>query len=126
MIEFKIKSINNPDKTQQVELALSGDLNIVNVAQLKDLILDKFKTNHQLEIDLSQITAVDFSLFQLLCSAHRYAEKHDKRFKLNENVTDEFIAKGQGLGFFQHSACKDVTTPEHCLWIDKNFPHRQH
>lgn len=126
MFEFKISSTNNSKATQQIELTLSGDLSIANITQLKELIVDKFSSNQQLVIDLSQATGFDFSLFQLLCSTHRYAQKHDKRFILKEYVSDEFISQGKGLGFFQNSACKDAITPEHCLWIPENFSHTQH
>ena len=122
MFEFKITSPNDSEAIQPIELSLCGDLSIANISQLKELIVDKFSSNQQLVVDLSQATSFDFSLFQLLCSAHRYAQKHDKRFKLKDQVTDEFITQGRGLGFIQNSACKDAITPEHCLWIDKNLP----
>ncbi|MCD6527225.1 MAG: STAS domain-containing protein [Desulfuromonas sp.] len=121
MFEFESRQMESADGEQRLELVLSGDLSIVSVARLKELLLDCFSTNKHVVMDMGKVTSIDFSVMQLLCATNKYAQKTAKCFVLKHQCTEAFIDEAQSLGFLREQACNDAEDPLHCLWIPENL-----
>ena len=68
------------DTTTQVDIV--GDLNIFNVAELRQRLLDALAAAGEVEVDLSQVVDIDSAGLQLMLSAKREAKLRYKTLRL--------------------------------------------
>ncbi len=73
-------SEGTPPGTQRLEL--DDDLTIYNALPLKDRLLAALANAQELELDLSQVSEIDTSGFQLLVLTKREAQRQAKTLRL--------------------------------------------
>jgi len=108
----------NPKKknSDNVEVvALRGDLTIAHAADLKQLLHESLDRSQRIAVRLEDVTAVDLSCLQLLCSAHRTASTLDKRLTLEGARPSLFRQAMQQAGFMRQKGCS-LNHNTTCLW----------
>lgn len=96
-------------------ITLSGNLTISSATQLKSLLLQGLEQAETVVVSLQNISDVDLSIIQLLCSAHRVSIRLSKRFLVGETVPAEFRDAVARAGFDRHVGCA-LDTQSSCVW----------
>ena len=97
------------------ELTLAGSLTIENASAIRKTLIAALIKKDALKVSIDADAAVDISLLQLLCSAHRTASKLGKAFTLGHAVSGNFLNAVEGAGYFRKRGCatdREAT----CLW----------
>ena len=121
MYTLESKTIQHSDGTSCQKLVISGALGIAGIRHLKEDLLAALNGHAHVVLDMSAVTDLDYSVFQLLCSANKYAQQHGRHFQLQGQCTEPLIDRAQSLGFLRDHACSKVKDPDKCLWIPKNL-----
>ena len=96
-------------------LTLTGSLTIDRAEELRSALLKNRKKIQLFVVKLVDVSAVDLSCFQILCSAHRLFASEKKEFILSPERGELFQEMMQRSGFTRIKACgKDVTSE--CFW----------
>lgn len=98
-------------------LTLTGDLSISRAANILSLLKESLQEGDEVRIILHEISRVDLSCLQLLCSAHRTAATAGKVLTLAEPVPDLFRQLIRQTGFKRHKACA-LCSDTNCLCFD--------
>ena len=110
MIDMKIK------KNGKIgEISISGDMVIQHVTELKNYLLDEFKNYGRLKVDIENVSSIDLSHLQLLCSTHKFALKQNKHFELGDKIQDSCKDKFRLSGMFNHLGC-DFNENSNCIF----------
>jgi ABC-type transporter Mla MlaB component len=97
-------------------LTLNGKLTIDHAAELRgNLIKTMEKANH-LTIRIENVTEVDLSCLQLLCSAHRTAVSLKKNLTLNIPGRGIFPDTVKTAGYSRSCGCA-LSPDKSCLWV---------
>lgn len=97
-------------------LKLEGDVNVSRAAELKDALLKSLEKAESIEINLNDVTAIDLSCLQLLCSAHRTAVKEGKTLIIKDQDLPLYVEARKNAGFMYSKPCRLVTSKD-CLWV---------
>lgn len=104
-------------------LTLSGVLTVNGAEEIKDALFKAITRFKNLELEFGEISAMDFSCLQLLCSAHRTAIHRNRVISLKlplPAVMEELIVS---TGFTRHAGCAAGDNCR-CFWVpreqDKN------
>jgi len=100
---------------------ICGGLGIACIRRLKEDLLAALSDHAHVVLDMAAVTGIDYSVFQLLCSANKYAQQHGGHFQLQGQCTELLVDRAQSLGFLRNHACSKVENPDTCLWIPKNL-----
>ncbi|MBW2187402.1 MAG: STAS domain-containing protein [Deltaproteobacteria bacterium] len=117
MLEYEEKTITVADDSQYRFISVSGLLGIEHIVIFKELLLNAFGEFDHIVMDWARVTAVDFSVLQLMCSTNEYAQCHGKQFELKNRFIPPVIDTAQRLGFLRDNGCSHVTDPSRCLWV---------
>ncbi len=96
-------------------LAISGDLTVAHAAAIAHAINEAVQTAPKVEIVVEQVTAVDITFPQTLCSAHRTAAGLDKELTVHGQSEEPLGVLLRTAGFLRHIGCQDKTRKT-CLW----------
>ncbi|MBN2643968.1 MAG: STAS domain-containing protein [Desulfuromonadaceae bacterium] len=116
MFEFEEKTITSAEGRQYRQINLSGPLGIESIVVLRDLLLKAFGEFDRVVMDWAQVTAVDFSVLQLMCSTNEYVQRAGKEFELKNRFSPVVIDNAQSLGFIRENGCAKAVDPSRCLW----------
>jgi anti-anti-sigma regulatory factor len=105
--ETKINSIHT--------ISLSGELTILNITTLKEKLLAAFLEEESVVISLDSSSNIDFTFFQLMCSACRSFTSVGKSFCMNMKGDLPITLKTLCLGFARHTTCTHGKC-SNCLW----------
>ncbi len=95
-------------------LVIRGGLTVDSVGRLKAALVQALENeNDNVSIDLSGASEIDFSCFQVLCSAHRSAAKSGKKISIHA-CSGSFGQAARQTGLFPH-VCRKNTSGD-CLW----------
>lgn len=100
-------------------LKVEGELTVSRANELKKALLNSLTKSKKIEIDLDEVTAVDLAALQLLCSAHRTADKQGKKLSIKEPSSAAYLEARDKAGFMYSKPCRLVNT-EDCLWVGGN------
>ncbi len=82
-VEGKNLKIKISEKSQgNISVNFDGEMTIYSVGKIKNVILDKIADAESLEADLSGVSRIDTSVFQLFLKAKIEAEEENKSFKI--------------------------------------------
>lgn len=95
-------------------LAISGDLTAESAGRLKAALMEALEKG-DVSFDLSGAAQMDFSCFQVLCSAHMSAALSGKKLVI-QTYSDSFAHAARQTGLFPGVCRKDKKTSDHCLW----------
>jgi len=81
MIELNISEKNS-------NLTLKSDITIQISSELKEKLIKALDNSDNININLENVSNIDLSCLQLLCSAHDTALKENKTFKIEGNCPE--------------------------------------
>lgn len=96
-------------------VSLDGELTIEHAAELKALLIRALESADRVYIRLKDVTAVDLSCLQLLCSAHRSAVKIKKHITLERGNCGVFEQTLKDAGFCRSRDCQKDPYGN-CFW----------
>jgi anti-anti-sigma regulatory factor len=105
------------EQKERKTLVLDGECTLDRAVELKSAMLEALGDGGHLALDLEQVTAVDLSFLQILCSAHQTTLNCGQRFILCPRPSTAFIEAAEGAGFFRSMGCRD-TLNEECLFTE--------
>jgi anti-anti-sigma regulatory factor len=97
-------------------IVLGGELTIGHAQELKTSLKEAVDGYNSVVVQLGDITDIDLSCLQLLCSAHKSAIKQKKTFAFGEHVPDTFSQVFADAGFIRDTGCRS-DPGETCLWV---------
>ena len=100
-------------------LTLKGELTIETAAELKTALQDAVNRCNAIEVAFKDVTAADLTCLQLLCSAHKSANKLKKSLTLHPEIPGNFRKTVFSLGFRRQSGCF-LVEKKNCLWLAFN------
>jgi ABC-type transporter Mla MlaB component len=108
-------NIETPQPAPGYTLKLEGRCTIERVNAIRHMLVEALGDHDRIVVDLEDITEVDLSCLQLLCSAHRASLDRNKQLVLHENLPDAFKKVVQIAGYVRTLGChKDPA--KSCLW----------
>ncbi|MGN7612812.1 STAS domain-containing protein [Magnetococcales bacterium HHB-1] len=90
-------SLNEGEKS--AILALSGDVTIQYVTDLKKIIVDNYSKVDHLKLDMANVSRIDLAGLQLLCAANRTFLRDNKTFSITGNVPEAVSQSIQETGY---------------------------
>lgn len=99
-------------------LALSGDLTISGISRLREKLIELYNSEDNVVVNLDSSSDIDFTFFQLMCSACRSFTSAGKSFSFNNNKDFPLALKTLCLGFARHTDCIHGECCS-CLWTVK-------
>jgi len=103
-----------PSEKHQV-IALEGEIVIQRIGDIKLQIVSALEAGDDLELDLGKVTEMDATGLQLLCSAHRSAQKAGKKFGVAAPVPPVLVSAWKAAGLEREHGCALDRTAT-CLW----------
>ncbi|MDA8088282.1 MAG: STAS domain-containing protein [Nitrospiraceae bacterium] len=110
MFEYRFEDLNHA-----TVLSLSGELTLDEaISDLRNVLLEKLSHADNIVINLDGIKAIDLSVLQLFCSAHRMALTSGKSLSLSSYPT-LFMKAVRNVGLSSLVCRNDIWRAE-CLW----------
>lgn len=103
-------------------LKLEGYMGVERAADLKESILHALGSAERLYVDVENITSLDLSCLQVLCSAHRTAVSMNKEFAIKGTLPEVFTEVAESSGFMLQKGCTKETEGT-CLWVRDSRGH---
>lgn len=100
-----------------MDVKLEGELTIQRVAELKTCLVAALDDSDGLVIDLKDVGRADLTFLQLLCSAHRTAQRVGKFVKLSE-VSEAVDNAVTAAGFLRDNMACGQECSDSCLWME--------
>jgi anti-anti-sigma regulatory factor len=97
-------------------LKLKGEVNITEAGDLKEALLKAMGRADKVYLDAAEVTCVDISCLQLLCSAHRTSVKLNKTLSWNSAIPAAFNKTSNEAGFLRHVGCV-LDAEKSCIWV---------
>ena len=114
MFDYKV------DKSDDKKiLSINGDLTIQNAAELQKILIECLEDTAHLTLNIENVTEIDMSCLQLLCSAHKTTLNTDKGLSIDGSPSAIFQEAVNVSGYQQFSGC-ELDKSNSCLWIDGN------
>jgi anti-anti-sigma regulatory factor len=116
-LELEVLMGLDMEKTDDIQfLALKGALTIEYATELKSVLLEAIYMKDHLVLSLEEVTEVDLSGLQILCSAHRTSLEQHKQLTLQGARPGSFQQAVKDAGFIRSVGChKDPH--QKCLWV---------
>ena len=99
-----------------VFLKVDGDLTVSRAGEFKEALLGSINKAKTVEVNLDDVAVIDLASLQLLCSAHRTADKQGKKLSVKEPAPQPYLEARRKAGFMYSKECRFVST-EDCLWL---------
>ena len=106
------------DSGDAVEHELSGDLTLVNIAEVKTKIASALAAADSVTFRFGEVGSVDLSFVQLLCSAYRTAHDQEKSLSFSGEWPTAFSELAEASGLTGHVGCSTDCSLA-CLWLNK-------
>jgi anti-anti-sigma factor len=101
----------------EVLLRVAGDLNLNEAATFRQALIDGLQPGTGMQLDLSQVSAIDLSAMQLLCSAHHTGRKRDAAVRV-VNMPERLWETARAAGFDGAMVhCPHRKDNARCLWM---------
>ncbi len=114
MFDYKVEE-SDDKKT----LSINGELTIQNAAELQKVLIECLEETMHLTLNIENVTEIDMSCLQLLCSAHKTTIKAEKHFSINGSTSCFFQEAVNDSGYQQFSGCEQDKNNS-CLWVNGN------
>ncbi len=111
MIDFKVGKSGNVG-----ELAIHGELTLPHATEFKSALMKLLKKHKSAVIHLEEVTDVDLSALQLLCSAHRTFIRSKKQLELNSSWPEVFERAVKDAGYTRQGGCPE-DCDNSCFWV---------
>lgn len=97
-------------------VSISGDLTVPHANTLKTVLLEALKNAEAIVLAMDQVTGLDVSFPQLVCSAHRTAASLGKELTITGLDQERLAQLLLQAGFMRHTGCAE-NTRKTCLWL---------
>jgi anti-anti-sigma regulatory factor len=114
MIDFKAE-----ESDDNTTLTLSGELTVQNAAAVQAIFIRSLESSLDLTVNLKDVTELDLSFLQLLCSLHRTSTDLKKNLTLSGNGPEVFRDVVKSAGFLRRTDC-GLDCNKNCLWAETN------
>lgn len=94
----------------------AGSLTIESADQVKAALLGAIESAPDVEINFGDVTDIDLSCLQLLCSAHRTSVAMEKNLTIASTVDGALQDAASRGGFIRHTGCS-LDARKNCLWM---------
>jgi|GEM_PF-844301 len=121
MVNYKERVEESEPDGKNLIITFCGEIKIDDIKQIKDLLLESFKIQDRVVLDVADVTVGDFSFYQILCSTNKYAQTNNKRFELRNHLNPVFYEQTKTLGFIRQQGCAEAKNPTRCVWLDQNI-----
>lgn len=121
MVNYKECVEESEHDGKKLLITFYGEIKIEDINQIRDLLLESFRIQDQVVLDVADVTVSDFTFYQILCSTNKYAQSNDKKFELKNHLQPVFREQTQSLGFLRQHGCAEAKNPTRCLWLDQNI-----
>jgi len=108
--------IRNAQKNGREVLIVSGVLTVKHAKALQAALLEAVRTAPAVEVNVENISDLDVTFAQLICSAHRMAADLNKQMTITGLEQERFSQLLGRFGFFRHIGCQE-NTRKSCLWL---------
>jgi anti-anti-sigma regulatory factor len=98
-----------------VILMFEGELTVNQAEAMKIDIVKALKNGEMVSVQFGEITNVDLSYFQLLCSSHRSAVRLQKQMYFESTPPQILKDAAEATGFLWLNGCTSDCA-ESCLW----------
>jgi len=99
-------------------VAIEGAMSIEHAGEIRDGLLQAFGAGKRVELSLAEVTEVDLSGLQLLCSAHRTSLARHLGFRVTGEENGRFAAMARAAGLPRHVGCPGDQFGT-CVWKRK-------
>lgn len=99
-----------------MDLTLDGELNIQNVADLKIQLAEALEKCESLSLDLENVSRIDLTTLQLLCSVHRTGWTHGKPVRISK-TSDAVESAVDIAGLLRENMKCGQECSDNCLWL---------
>lgn len=96
-------------------LVLSGEITLHSAADIRDRLLELFREKKKITVDVSRITRVDSSIFQLICAARRRALALEQELVIKCKEGSAFLIDAAEAGFHKSGGC-NISDSGVLLW----------
>ena len=96
-------------------LRFEGSLTIERAAELKMFLMESLNRMDRLHLVFENVTEVDISFLQLLCSVHRTAVKEKKNLTLDGHRPESLRLSVLEAGFVRQEGCV-LDVQQTCIW----------
>ncbi|MCK4911890.1 MAG: STAS domain-containing protein [Thermodesulfovibrionales bacterium] len=100
-------------KEGAIRINASGSLTIESAGELHKVLRQELENSMSVSLDLGNISDVDVTGLQLLCSAHRTARTSGKHMSI-EKASEGLLDHVDRSGYIHHRGCPEEFEP--CLW----------
>lgn len=111
MLDFKIENSGDVGV-----VTMNGEVLINNATELKELLMKALDCVDHVNINIEELTELDLSGLQLLCSAYRSSLKLNKNLTLNSKSSAVFKKIIEDAGYICHTE-SDSDYYKTCLWL---------
>lgn len=105
----------------RVIVAVGGDLTAAGAAALKAELVAALQAASAVEVVVENITGLDVTFPQLLCSAHRTAAARNKTLTVTGLAQERMSTMLLRTGFSRQTGCQENTRTS-CLWLCVQAP----
>jgi anti-anti-sigma regulatory factor len=99
-------------------MKFDGGLTVVHAAEIRKALLKALKAADGVVIDAGNVTNVDISGLQLLCSAHRMAAESGKRISYTGKLPGAFQKAAEEAGYERPAGCR-FACEKNCFWMSR-------
>jgi anti-anti-sigma factor len=92
------------DKKEGI-LSLSGELTLLQAAQLKAELLQALASSERVTIDIQALEGIDLACLQVLCAAHRSAVGRGRQLALSPPSCEAITTTADQAGLMRCHAC---------------------
>jgi ABC-type transporter Mla MlaB component len=96
-------------------LTISGALTVKHAKALKAALLEAVRNSPAVDVNVENISELDVTFAQLVCSAHRMAAGLNKQLTITGLEQERFSQMLTRFGFLRHTGCLENTRMS-CLW----------
>jgi anti-anti-sigma factor len=96
-------------------IVMSGEMTVEHAAGLKDALIRSLEDADHLIVDLRDVTDMDVSCLQLLCSAHRTFAGARKTLEIKSDYPETLKETVREVGYSRDCGCT-TETENGCLW----------
>jgi ABC-type transporter Mla MlaB component len=105
----------------RVIVTVGGDLTVASAAALKTEMVAALQGASTVEVIVENITRIDISFPQLLCSAHRTAAARNKILTVVGLAREQLNTMLLRSGLSRKTGCQENTRTS-CLWLNDQAP----
>lgn len=103
------------DSSQPITVRISGEMTVTYAAEIRECLIAAFNGGESVVVDLTDVSEIDVSGLQLLCSAHRSSLSMQKKYRIVARGKDTiWEAAGLSGQLRQRGCAQDICGT--CIW----------